>query len=52
MSKENVYLDPIYKWTGGKRKEIKTYSKFYPEIVTSGQFKLVEPFVSLSPRLG
>ena len=42
---KDVYLDPLYKWTGGKRKEIKTFSKWYPDFVTEGgDFTLVEPF--------
>ena len=43
--KKEVYLDPLYKWTGGKRKEIKTFNKFYPEFVKDGSdYKFVEPF--------
>lgn len=43
--KKEVYLDPLYKWTGGKRKEIKTFSKFYPKFVKDGSdYKFVEPF--------
>jgi DNA adenine methylase len=43
--KKEVYLDPLYKWTGGKRKEIKTFSKFYPQFVKdSSDYKFVEPF--------
>jgi DNA adenine methylase len=42
---KDVYLDPLYKWTGGKRKEIKTFSKYYPDFVTcGGDFTFVEPF--------
>lgn len=37
-------LEPIYKWTGGKRKEIKIFSKYYPEFVSSNNYKFVEPF--------
>lgn len=43
--KENIYLDPIYKWTGGKRKEIKTFSAYYPDFVKKSQdYTFVEPF--------
>lgn len=43
--KENIYLDPLYKWTGGKRKEIKTFSVYYPDFVKkSNDYKFVEPF--------
>lgn len=43
MSKNE--LSPIYKWTGGKRKEIKIFSEYYPEFVKSSKdFKFVEPF--------
>jgi DNA adenine methylase len=43
--KENIYLDPLYKWTGGKRKEIKTFSAYYPDFVKkSTDYKFVEPF--------
>ena len=42
MKKE---LIPIYKWTGGKRKEIKIFSEYYPDFVKdSKDFKFVEPF--------
>ena len=38
-------LDPIYKWTGGKRKEIKVFSKYYPDFVKDNlDYKYVEPF--------
>ena len=38
-------LDPIYKWTGGKRKEIKTFSKYYPDFVKeNADYKFIEPF--------
>ena len=43
--KENIYLSPLYKWTGGKRKEIKTVSAYYPDFVKkSNNYKFVEPF--------
>jgi DNA adenine methylase len=36
---------PIYKWTGGKRKEIKIFSNYYPEFVkNSSDYKYIEPF--------
>ena len=38
-------LDPIYKWTGGKRKEIKTFSPHYPSFVKEKkEYKFIEPF--------
>jgi DNA adenine methylase len=37
-------LDPIYKWTGGKRKEIKNFSRFYPSFTSSDDYKFIEPF--------
>jgi len=43
--KENIYLDPIYKWTGGKRKEIKVFSSYYPDFVNNSEkYTFVEPF--------
>ena len=45
MSKKTNDLSPIYKWTGGKRKEIKVFSEYYPDFVKeSKDFKFVEPF--------
>lgn len=35
-------LKPIYKWTGGKRKEIKIFSKYYPKFIND--YTLIEPF--------
>lgn len=38
-------IEPIYKWTGGKRKEIKTFSKYYPDFIKKGSdYTYVEPF--------
>jgi len=38
-------LIPIYKWTGGKRKEIKLFEEFYPDFVKEKKdYKFVEPF--------
>jgi DNA adenine methylase len=38
-------IDPIYKWTGGKRKEIKMFSKHYPDFVKhNSDYTFVEPF--------
>ncbi len=38
-------LDPIYKWTGGKRKEIKIFNQYYPDFIKKNeQYKYVEPF--------
>jgi len=30
-------LEPIYKWTGGKRKEIKKFSKYYPDFIKNNE---------------
>lgn len=38
------YQDPIYKWTGGKRKEISKFSPHYPDFVKSDNYQYVEPF--------
>lgn len=38
-------LTPVYKWTGGKRRELETLKPFYPKFVTSGEaYTFVEPF--------
>ena len=37
-------LDPLYKWTGGKRKEIVTFSPWYPDFISQGDYTYVEPF--------
>ena len=38
-------LIPIYKWTGGKRKEIKIFENYYPDFIKENKdFKYVEPF--------
>lgn len=38
-------LDPLYKWTGGKRKEIKIFQEYYPTFVKDGsKYLYVEPF--------
>lgn len=39
-------MDPIFKWTGGKRKEIKIFSEYYPEFVKNKEdYHFIEPFV-------
>jgi len=39
-------LDPIFKWTGGKRREIKHFEKFFPLFVSKKEiYTYVEPFV-------
>ena len=39
-------LCPIFKWTGGKRREIKHFSPLYPDFVKDGsRYTYVEPFV-------
>jgi len=37
-------LKPIFKWTGGKRREIKYFEKFFPHFI-SDTYTYVEPFV-------
>ena len=37
-------LKPIYKWTGGKRKEIKVFKEYYPYFINNEDYKFVEPF--------
>lgn len=38
-------LNPIYKWTGGKRKEIKIFSEYYPDFVkNNNDYTFIEPF--------
>ena len=39
-------LSPLFKWTGGKRRELKDFSPFYPEYVKDNkEYTFVEPFV-------
>jgi len=39
-------LAPLFKWTGGKRREIARFSPHYPAFVTAGErYRYVEPFV-------
>jgi DNA adenine methylase len=46
-TKEDVSpLTPIFKWTGGKRKEIDKFKSFFPSFVSDGtKYTYVEPFV-------
>jgi DNA adenine methylase len=38
-------LTPLFKWSGGKRKEIKIFEKYYPDFVkNSNDYKFIEPF--------
>ena len=38
-------LDPFYKWTGGKRKEIKFFEKYFPSFIKNDEkYTYVEPF--------
>lgn len=38
-------LLPMFKWTGGKRREIQHFAPYYPEFVKNGDnYKYVEPF--------
>jgi|GEM_PF-1285277 len=39
-------LNPIFKWTGGKRREIKEFEGFFPDFVKNNKkYTYVEPFV-------
>ncbi len=39
-------LSPVFKWTGGKRRELSVIEKFYPSFVKDGSsYRFVEPFV-------
>ncbi len=44
LSIEKNHLTPIFKWTGGKRREIKEFGKFFPEIIEK-KYTYIEPFV-------
>jgi DNA adenine methylase len=37
-------MDPLFKYTGGKRREIKNFSSFFPSFI-NGDYTYVEPFV-------
>lgn len=38
-------INPIYKWSGGKRREIKIFSEYYPDFVKdNSDYKFIEPF--------
>lgn len=38
-------LSPMFKWTGGKRREIKHFSPYYPDFVKNNEtYSFVEPF--------
>ena len=38
-------MRPIFKWTGGKRREIKIFEPFYPSFIKTSIYNYVEPFV-------
>jgi len=38
-------LKPLFKWTGGKRREIKIFSEYYPEITKTENYTFIEPFL-------
>lgn len=41
----SLKLNPLYKWTGGKRKEIKVFDEYYPDFVKNGtDYTFIEPF--------
>jgi len=37
-------LKPLFKWTGGKRKEIKIFKEYYPDFIKENNFRYIEPF--------
>lgn len=37
-------MKPIFKWTGGKRREIKLFKQFFPDLMQK-QYEFIEPFV-------
>jgi len=38
-------LKPLYKWTGGKRKEIKIFDKYFPNFIKNNEkYTYIEPF--------
>lgn len=38
-------LSPMFKWTGGKRREIVHFAPYYPDFIKNGEeYKFVEPF--------
>jgi len=42
----STHLKPMFKWTGGKRREIPLFSPFFPSFVQNpGSYQFVEPFV-------
>lgn len=38
-------LKPLFKWTGGKRREIKIFKEYYPEITKTENYTFIEPFL-------
>lgn len=43
---DNADLKPLFKWTGGKRREIKFFSDYYPDFIKKGEkYTYVEPFM-------
>lgn len=43
-STKTIGFDPIFKWTGGKRREIKLFEKFFPSFIREELYTYVEPF--------
>lgn len=40
------HLSPMFKWTGGKRREISIIEKFFPDFIKRGEkYDFIEPFV-------
>lgn len=37
-------MKPIYKWTGGKRKDIKFITEYFPEYINNQEYTFIEPF--------
>lgn len=45
LSLDRNSLSPIFKWTGGKRREIKSFKDYFPNFIKNGeQYTYVEPF--------
>lgn len=41
-----AHLTPLFKWTGGKRREIELFRQYFPQMVSDGKgYTYVEPFV-------
>lgn len=46
VTSSTISLKPLFKWTGGKRKEIPLFAPYFPDFVTDDTpYRFVEPFV-------